>query len=445
MTLDQERLSKYRQNYQANPANAMIAGAIAKVGINDASLNNETLKKHPFVFSDETKKGSITNQKASGRCWMFAALNTARVDTMNKLNLDDFEFSQNYTLFWDKLEKANYFLDAIIETVEEPLQGRLLQHLLLAPLQDGGQWDMFAGILAKYGAVPKKVMPETFHSSNTRVLEDHLTGKLREFAKTLRDNHQAGQSKEDLEALKDDMLAYVYNVLTKALGEVPETFTFEYRDKDKHFRRIEDITPQDFFQTYVGWDLDKIVSLINAPTEDKPFGKAYTVKYLGTIKEAKPIRYINVPVEELKKAAIASIQAGQPVWFGCDVGKLSDRKAGLMDPSIYRYDLTLDGGVDLDKAGRLDYGQSLLTHAMVLVGVDLDKEGNPINWKVENSWGDKVGDKGIFSMSDDWFDEFTYQIAVADQFVSDDYLKALEGPVTELEPWDPMGALAMVR
>ncbi len=418
---------------------------MAKVGINDAALNNETIKKHSFVFSDETERGKITNQKSSGRCWMFAALNTARVDTMAKLNLETFEFSQNYTLFWDKLEKANYFLDSIIETVDESLSGRLVQHLLMAPLQDGGQWDMFAGILKKYGAVPKAVMPETFHSSNTNVLVSLLTGKLREFAKTLRDAHQAGQSKADLEALKEDMLAYVYNVLTKALGQVPETFTYEFRDKDKKFHRIEDITPQDFFKEYVAWDLDDRISLINAPTSDKPFGKAYTVKYLGTIKEAKEIRYINVPMEELKGAAIKAIQAGHPVWFGCDVGKLSERQKGIMDLDIYNYDQVIGGYDHLDKAGRLDYGQSLLTHAMVLVGVDLDADGNAINWKVENSWGEKVGDKGIFSMSDAWMDEFTYQIAVPSEFVSPDYLKALNEDVIELEPWDPMGALAMVK
>lgn len=445
MTIDKVLLEKLAKQYQADPVNTALAGAVAKVGINDAALNNETIKKHSFVFSDETERGKITNQKSSGRCWMFAALNTARVDTMAKLNLETFEFSQNYTLFWDKLEKANYFLDSIIETVDESLSGRLVQHLLMAPLQDGGQWDMFAGILKKYGAVPKAVMPETFHSSNTNVLVSLLTGKLREFAKTLRDAHQAGQSKADLEALKEDMLAYVYNVLVKALGQVPETFTYEFRDKDKNFHRIENITPQDFFKEYVAWDLDDRISLINAPTSDKPFGKAYTVKFLGTIKEAKEIRYINVPMEELKGAAIKAIQAGHPVWFGCDVGKLSERQKGIMDLDIYNYEQVIGGYDHLDKAGRLDYGQSLLTHAMVLVGVDLDADGNAINWKVENSWGEKVGDKGIFSMSDAWMDEFTYQIAVPSEFVSPDYLKALNGDVIELEPWDPMGALAMVK
>ena len=445
MIIDKKILEQFQMDYKNNPSNELIAGAMAKVGINAASLNNEVAKKHTFVFSDETPRGEITNQKATGRCWMFAALNAARVDTINKLNVENFEFSQNYTLFWDKLEKANYFLDSIIETVDEPLNSRLIQHLLQSPLQDGGQWDMFAGILKKYGAVPKSVMPETYHSSNTSVLVSFLTGKLREFAKEIRDNYRQNKDKETLEALKIPMLSTVYSILTKSLGEVPERFTYEYRDKDKEFHRLVDMTPQDFFNQYVDWNLDNMVSLINAPTEDKPFGKAYTVKYLGTIKEAKPIRYINVPIEELKTAAVRSIQAGQPVWFGCDVGKHLERTAGIMDKSLYNYDLTLGSHIALDKGARLDYGESLLTHAMVLVGVDLDENDQPLNWKVENSWGDKVGDKGIFSMSDAWFDEFTYQIAVSSQFVEESSLKALQEPVIELEPWDPMGALANLQ
>jgi len=445
LTINNDLLKTFREKYKSAPTNGVIEGAIAKVGIQDSSLNNEALKDHSFVFSDETERGSITDQKASGRCWMFAALNTARVGTMEKLNKETFEFSENYTLFWDKLEKANYFLDSMIETVDEDLNSRLVQHLLQGPLEDGGQWDMFAGLLKKYGSVPKAAMPETYHSSNTRVLESVLTGKLREFAKNIRNAHQNGSSKEELEAKKEDMLYVVYNILVKALGQVPEKFTYEYRDKDNHFHRLADITPQEFFEKYVGWNLDDMVSVIHAPTEDKPYGRAYTVKYLGTVKEAKPINYINTPIEVLKEAAISSIQAGEPVWFGCDVGKLSHQKSGIMDTELFNYDQTLGTELGLTKSERLDYGHSLLTHAMVLVGVDLDDDGQSINWKVENSWGEKVGDKGIFSMSDAWFDEFTYQVAVHKKYLDEKWLKAFDEPIIELEPWDPMGALAKIK
>ena len=445
MMITPEMLNRFTQQFNEKKENKVIQGAIAKSGLQDASLDNNAARRHPFVFSEETKKGEMTNQKASGRCWMFAALNTARIDTMNQLNVDTFEFSQNYTLFWDKLEKSNLFLESILDTVEEPLDSRLVQHLLQDPIQDGGQWDMFAGILEKYGAVPKTVMPETYHSSKTGVLNNLLTSKLREYASVLRKGHEQGKTKEEMEFKKEEMLSFIYSILVKALGEIPETFTYEYRDRDNLYHRIEEITPTEFFKTYVGWDLNEKISLLNAPTEDKPYGRAFTVKYLGTVKEARPVTYINVPNDVLKEAAVASIQAGEPVWFGCDVGKMSDRDLGVMDKDIFQYDETLGDAFHLNKAERLDYGDSLLTHAMVFVGVDLDSEGKPVNWQVENSWGDKVGKKGIFSMSDAWFDEYNYQVAVDKKYVPEKWLKALEEPLIELEPWDPMGALAKMQ
>jgi len=445
MKITKESLTQYKEKYDNTPTNKVVQNAIAKVGINKSSIDNNMTRRHNFVFSHETEKGEITNQKSSGRCWMFAALNTARVDTMEKLNVKTFEFSQNYTLFWDKLEKSNYFLDSIIETVDEPLNSRLVQHLLQDPVQDGGQWDMFSGILEKYGAVPKSAMPETYHSSNTRELNQLLTAKLRDFAAKIRESYKDGKTTEELIDQKEDYLYFVYALLVKTLGEVPETFTYEYRDKDENFHRISDITPQEFFEKYVAWDLEERISLINAPTEDKPFGKAYTVKYLGTIKEAQPIKYVNAPIEALKEAAVQSIKDGEPVWFGCDVGKMLDREAGIMDDRAYDYEATLGESVELTKAQRLDYGESLLTHAMVFVGVDLDDEGNPIKWKVENSWGDKNGDKGVYSMTDKWFEEYNYQVAVKRKYIDEKWLKALEEPVVELEPWDPMGALARVK
>ena len=445
MNITPELLKKFYADYTANPMNTVIAGAIAKSGIEDASFVNEVKRKHNFCFSHETKRGEITNQKQSGRCWMFSALNAARVEVMERLNLENFEFSQNYTLFWDKLEKSNYFLESILETLDEPLEGRLLAHLLANPIQDGGQWDMFSGILRKYGAVPKYMMPETFHSSNTRFFVEELTHRLRKYAHILRSGHAQGKTIAALRSEKEEFLSHVYSFLVKALGEVPEEFDFEYYDKDKKFHKAEHITPQQFFKDYVGWNLDDKISLINAPTADKPFGKAYTVKFLGTVKEGEPIHYINVPIDVLKAAAIESIKAGKPVWFGCDMGPLISRKEGIMDMEVYAYDKTLGALPEFTKAERLDYGDSLLTHAMVLTGVDLDSKGNPIKWQVENSWGDESGKKGMFSMSDEWFNEYTYQIMVEKKFVEAKWLSALKEPLVKLEPWDPMGALAIMQ
>ena len=445
MIISNDLLKQFAGDFESSVLNKAVAGAVAKVGLQEASLNNEMLRKHNFVFSDETLKGSITNQKRSGRCWMFAALNTARVETIKKFNMESIEFSQNYTLFWDKLEKSNYFLENIITTVEEPLNSRVVAHLLKDPVQDGGQWAMFSGILEKYGVVPKYVMPETFHSSNTDGLLEVLTAMLRKYAQVLRDDFKNGSTLEDLRKKKEGFLSKIYSLLVKALGVPPLKFDFEYKDKNKVFHKDVGITPKEFFDKYIGWNLKDKVSLINAPTDDKPYGKAYTIKFLGTVKEAEPIHYINVPMEVLKKAAIDSIKAGEPVWFGCDMGPYISRKDGIMDMDVYAYEKTIGELPTFTKEERLDYGDSLLTHAMVLTGVDLDSKGNPIKWQVENSWGDEVGQKGIFSMSDKWFDEYTYQIMVEKKFVEKKWLDALKKPLVELEPWDPMGALALMK
>ena len=438
-------LKDFQQRFDTDPVNSAVAGAIARVGINEASLDNTALRIHDGVFSNITERGEITYQKSSGRCWIFAALNTARVDVMRKLNLKNFEFSQNYIFFWDKLEKSNFFYDSIIDTLDEPLDSRLVQHLLSAPLGDGGQWAMFSGLLEKYGAVPKSLMPETFHSSNSGVMVYQLTYRLRAQAKQLRDAHRAGAGKDELNKMKTDFLYDIYAILVKALGQPPTRFTYTYRDKDDKFHRMSDITPQEFFAQTVGWNLADKVSLINAPTADKPYGRVYTIKYLGSVAEAEIIKYINVPTEVIRTAAIAAILDSEPVWFGCDVGKFLQRDMGIMDLDIFNFEQTLGAMPEFDKAARLDYGHSLLTHAMVFTGVDLDENGKPIKWQVENSWGEQVGLKGMFSMADSWFDEYMYQIMIDRKYVPAEWLAALEQPIIALEPWDPMGALANMR
>ncbi|MGX7425990.1 aminopeptidase C [Aerococcus sanguinicola] len=440
--INQELRQAFKEKYEKDPTNRASQHAIHQVGIQEASLNADVRRQHPFAFSEETKRGKITDQKSSGRCWMFSALNTARVHVMEKLNLESFEFSQNYTLFWDKLEKANYFLNSIIETADRDLNDRLIWHLLQAPQEDGGQWEMFAGILNKYGSVPKEVMPESFHSSNTRLLNETLNNKLREFAYELRQAAQAGQSQDDLAKKRDQQLYFVYQLLVKALGPVPEVFDYSYRDKDGNYHKLQDLTPQSFFQDYGGIETEDMVSLINAPTQDKPYGKTFTVDYLGTIAEEKPIKYLNAPIDVLKEAAIAAIKDGVPVWFGCDVGKSSYSKWGIMDTDLFDYEATLGDSLNLSKEARLDYGVSVLTHAMVLVGVDLDADGQAINWKVENSWGKKVGDDGIFSMSDKWFDEYNYQITLPSRYLPSDWQGKYDQEPIHLAPWDPMGSLA---
>lgn len=436
-------LEKMEQEFDANAAHKLAMNAATKSGITTLLRDADLEKRERFSFSIDLEAGKVTNQKQSGRCWMFAALNTMRVEVMKKLNLENMELSQNYTLFYDKLEKANYFLESILDTVDEPTDGRLISWLLMAPLNDGGQWDMLANIIRKYGIVPKEAMPETFSSSCTREITPWMTKKLREFACTLRTAYAKGASMEELQEKKQEMMSVIYRMLVIALGKPPKTFTWETRDKDKQFIRIADITPQQFFAEYVGWNLDDYVSIINAPTQDKPFHHSYTVQYLGNVTEGHIVRHLNLPIEEMKKLAITQMQDGQVVWFGCDVGQFHEKDLGIMDTDGIQAGLLFDTDFPMTKAQRLDYGESLMTHAMVFTGVNLDKVGKPDRWKVENSWGEDRGNKGFYIMSDRWFDEYMYQIVVNKKYLSKEQLKAYEEEPTVLAPWDPMGSLAL--
>ncbi|MBX6350015.1 MAG: C1 family peptidase [Clostridia bacterium] len=437
-----ELVARFSAEAKADPLVRATANAIRKNGVQAVALNQDIITARPYTFSHEIETGPITHQKKSGRCWMFAGLNTLRVAVMRRCKLKEFELSQAYQMFWDKFERSNYFLEAIIETRDEDLHGRLVAWLLDAPLNDGGQWDMFVNLVEKYGVVPKYAMPESFHSSDSAGMNRILTLKLREYARRLREMyHQGNASLAELRAEKERMLGEVYRLLVRFLGEPPSRFDFEYRDKDGDFHRDPGLTPQEFLQAYVGLDLSEYVSLIHAPTADKPFGRTYTVQYLGYVKGGRDVLYLNVEIETLKEMALRQLLDGEPVWFGCDVGKMSDRASGVLDARLYDYEGVLGVRFDLDKAGRLDYGESRMTHAMVFTGVNL-VNGRPNRWKVENSWGTEPGHQGFFVMSDDWFDEFMYQVVVKKSYLPPELQEALKQPPIVLPPWDPMGSLA---
>lgn len=440
--ISKEILESFGQDFHAAPLNTIAMNAAITNGINNSAKNYDVLRRDTHTYSISLEQGKVTNQKQSGRCWMFAALNCMRFQVIKKLNLKDFELSQNYTFFYDKLEKANYFLESILKTLDEPTDSRLIAHLLTAPVQDGGQWDMIASIVAKYGVVPKDVMPETRSSSNSREMCGYLTEKLRGYACAIRTAYRDGATMDDLRAKKDEMMSTIYRMLCISLGEPPKTFDFEYRDKEKNFHRDVNLTPQAFYDKYVNIKLSDYVSLINAPTKDKPFYRSYTVAFLGNVMEGQPVKYVNLPSSELKKAAIAQLKDGEPVWFGCDVGKCSTRDEGIMDPDIYKVGDLFSTDFPMNKGERLEYGQSLMTHAMVFQGVDLNDDDQPIRWRVENSWGDEHGDKGFYLMTDAWFDEYNYQVVVNKKYLSEEVISAYKQEPIVLDPWDPMGSLA---
>lgn len=432
---------KFAEAYQQNNKQNALQRGVVKNGI---TASAETIQGHVNnvpVFSVDVTTGKVSNQKQSGRCWMFAALNTFRHKMLNAFNLKDFELSQNHTFFWDKYEKANYFYENVLATAQEPLSSRKVAFLLQTPQQDGGQWDMIVSIFQKYGVVPKAVMPESSNSSNSRDLNNYLNKKLRKDAGTLRQLVADGQSEAAIQEAKEGMLQEIYNFLATSLGTPPETFDFEYRDEEKNYHIDRGLTPQTFYDKYVGVDLDDYVSIINAPTADKPYNKSYTVEMLWNVVGGKEVKYLNVDMETFKKLAIAQLEQGESVWFGCDVGQSSTRDSGIMALDAYDMNDLFDIDFTMTKAQRLDYGESLMTHAMVLTGVDI-VDGKSTKWKVENSWGEKVGTNGFFVMSDEWMDEYTYQIVVRKEFLTAEQLAAFEAEPQVLAPWDPMGALA---
>ena len=421
--------------------------AASSAGIRAAARVPEGVAANALDFDIDLAQGKRCNQERSGRCWMFASLNTMRYRTIKKFNLKTFELSQAYPLFFDKLEKSNWFLGNILDTLDEPLDGRLVSFLLTDPIGDGGQWDMFRSLVKKYGVVPKEAMPETANSRNTREMDKYLTRYLRGCARRLRDAHAAGVGAEDLAAMRKAMMGEVWQLLAICLGTPPEHVEVRLHDKDNKLVLAGTYTPQQFFAEAVGMDLDDYVSLISAPTADKPFGRSFTVSRLGNVEEDGTVRYLNLPPAELKRVAIAQLRDELPVWFGCDVDQSYLRVEGIMDTAALDVDGLFGFPVEgcLTKAERLNYGESLMTHAMVFEGVRLDGEGNPLLWKVENSWGADHGRDGFDTLSDAWFDEYVYQVVVDKKYLSDEQRAALAQEPIELAPWDPMGSLATCR
>ena len=441
-------LAAAREEFRSERVNVVAKNAVSSCGITAAARVPEGVAANPLTFDIEVRQGDRCDQQRSGRCWMFASLNTMRYRVIHRYDLKTFELSQTYPLFWDKLEKSNWFFENILDTLDEPLDGRLVSYLLMAPVGDGGQWDMFRSLVKKYGVVPKEAMPETACSRNTREMGSCLTRYLRGAAKRLRQSHEAGVGAEDLAEMKKEMMGDVYHLLVTCLGEPPASFEVRLRDKNDKLALSGTYTPQEFFDTVVDMDVDSYVSLISAPTADKPFGHTYTVSRLGNVVEDGGVRYLNLPIERLKECAIAQLRDNLPVWFGCDVGQSYLREEGIMDTAALDVDALFGFEVEgcMDRAERLDYGESLMTHAMVLEGVDLDADGRPTLWKVENSWGAEHGRNGFDTLSDPWFDEYVYQVVVDKKHLTDEERATYETEEpTVLAPWDPMGSLACAR
>ena len=440
--LTQEQIQGAANRTSESPIARIARNAAGKTDIRSVALNRDRVQAISHAYSNVVKSGKTTSQFVSGRCWLFAGLNLFRMTAAERLGLEDFELSQTYMMFWDKFEKSNLFLEQIIDNPQLEVGSRLLDWLCATPLNDGGQWDMFSNLIDKYGVIPKRIMPETFSSSNSAVMNQHITQKLRREAQVLRERMQRGDSIEATRAYKDSVIDDIYRMLTIHLGVPPTSFEWKWVDKEHKFHTDGEITPQQFLSRYCPIDLHDKACLIHCPQGSKQIPAHYTVGFLGNVAGGKEISYLNLPIETLKAAAVQMILDGKPVWFGCDVGKHLDRELGVLDLDLFDTELLYGTALLQEKAARLDYGQSLMTHAMVLVGVDLTLEGKPKQWRVENSWGEAVGEAGYLTMTDAWFDQYVYEVAIDKQYISQDVLDLLNTPATVLDPWDPMGSLA---
>ncbi|KAN0090884.1 Peptidase C1B, bleomycin hydrolase [Tylopilus felleus] len=412
----------------------------------------------PHVFNTEVdfKTGPVTNQKSSGRCWLFATTNVIRYEVMKKLKLSDFQCSQSYLFFWDKLNKSNYYLELSIENADRPVDDRLVNFLAKDLISDGGQWDMVVNLLETYGLVPQPVYPESFHSSASGPINTLLKTKLREHALTLRDlstslradsTLSTDQVQATLRAKKEQLMQEVYTIMTATLGVPPKPdapFTWEYYNEDGKYGKWEG-TPLEFYRMFTTkYTPGECFSLINDPRN--VYSQLYTVDKLGNIWGGRRVLYVNTTSDDLKAAIVRSIKAGQPVFFGCDVGQFSSsaKDIGIMDTAYHQYEQAFNISLSLTKAQRLETNESSMTHAMVISGVHVDeKTGNPVRFKVENSWGEESCYKGYMVMSDKWFDEFVYQVVVHRSFAPKELVKVFDaGNPVVLPAWDPMGALA---
>jgi bleomycin hydrolase len=353
--------------------------------------------------------------------------------------VQEFEFSQNHAMFWDKLERANYFLEAIIDTAERDVDDRTVAFLLDSLASDGGQWNMFVAIVNKHGLVPKSVMPETQSSANTAAMNAVLRRLLRQGAQTLR--RVAAGSVEAARAEKGEILAVVHRVLCIHLGTPPEEFLWQWTDKDRVFHRAGKMTPQEFATEYVGVPLDDYVCLVHDPRASSPMGRTFTVEYLGNVLGAPPVTYLNVGIDVIRAIASETLQGGEPVWFGCDVGKMMSSDFAVWDANLFDYPSVYDTTFALSKADRLVHHESAMTHAMLFTGVDI-LDGRPKRWRVENSWGKDRGRDGFFTMNDSWFDEYLFEIAARKDSLPEELRASLGAPPIVLPAWDPMGALA---
>ena len=437
--ITKKQIDKMRKEFESDSSARVAQNAVTSNNLSSVTLRRDLVQEIDFTFSTKLDEWKATNQKSSGRCWLFATLNLFRPGTMKKMNVKEFEFSQAHIHFWDKFERSNHFLEAIIETSGRPVDDRTIHFLLSDPIGDGGQWNMAMNLIRKHGLVPKSAYPESNSSSSTRWMNSILKDILRSSASEIRGILDSGGSEKEARSHKDSRMEDIWRVLCIHLGTPPESFDWQWRDKDKEFHRRGKMTPQQFAEEFVDVDWEEYVCIVNDPRNE--YYQTYTVDYLQNVAGGPPVVYLNVPSDEMKSITQEILEDGMPVWMGCDVGKQMDRKRGLWDANLFETNELYGVDYGMRKADRLRYGQTMMTHAMLFTGVDV-YEGKPRRWRVENSWGDNSGQKGFYTMNDNWYDEHMFEIASPKKYLTEEMVKGLETVPIVLEAWDPMGSLA---
>ena len=436
--LSADMLKDIIKEQKLTPVNKALANAVTANAIDDLAKNRDNAGALDTYFSVETRKQSITDQKSSGRCWMFSGFNVLRSNYVAEHDSVALEFSQAYLFFYDQLEKANLMLQGIIDTGKKPIDDQRVQFFFRTPLGDGGTFCGVADLTEKYGLVPREVMAETFSSDNTSKARQLLNSKLREYGLQLRDMVQKDKSQASLNKAKVRMLAQVYRMLEMTIGTPPAKFTYAFKNKDgRALGAAKEYTPQSFYREVVGGSLNgTFIMAMNDPR--RPYYKTYEVEYDRHTYDGHNWRYVNLPMDVIEQMAIASLRDGRKLYSSYDVGKFLDRKRGYADTENYDYGALFGTTFGMDKAQRIATFDSGSTHAMTLSAVDLDQKGNATKWKVVNSWGADWGQKGCLIMSDRWFREYMFRLVVNKKYVPEDVLKAAAQEPVMVMPEDPL-------
>lgn len=434
-----EMLGKIKQSYKNTTQDRALRNAISANPIDKLVQNLDNANKYDTYFSNRVKTRGISDQRQSGRCWMFTGFNVMRSEMIAKYDLGEFNFSHNYLFFYDQLEKANLFLQLVINHKSEPLDSKSNEWLMKNVIGDGGQFTGISDLVMKYGLVPSSVQPETYNSENTNKISNLITLKLKENALELREGQQNKQKQEWFDNKKVEMLSTIYRMLVLAYGEPVTEFNYTLRNAQGKAISSANYTPKSFYDNFIGKDLNKAyIMLMNDPS--RPFYKLYEIEYDRHVIDGNNWKYINLPIEDIKKIAISSIKDSTMMYFSCDVGKFYNRDKGLLDVNNFDYGSLMGTTFSMDKKQRIITGASGSSHAMTLCGVDLDSENNAKKWLVENSWGASAGYQGNLIITDEWFNEYMFRLVVNKKYVPENILKILNEKPTLLPPWDPMFA-----